>query len=231
MKVFSIADLHLSDGDKPMDVFGANWERHFERISQDWRERIDKEDLVLLPGDLSWAMRLEDALPHLEAVAALPGTKVILRGNHDYWWSAIGKVRAALPQGMYAVQNDAMRFGDVLVCGTRGWLLPGQDTTAQDRKIYERELIRFEMSLKQARALSRELPLIAMLHFPPFTENMQESGFSALAEEYGVHTLLYGHLHGAAAKTGFRGERGGVQYALVSCDALDFSPLEITLPE
>ena len=122
-----------------MDVFGSHWENHFERIRTSWLESAGADDIVLLPGDLSWAMRLEDAQEHLGQIGALPGRKVILRGNHDYWWSAIGKVRAALPEGMYAVQNDALLLDGALICGSRGWLLPGADCSADDKKIFERE--------------------------------------------------------------------------------------------
>ena len=114
MALFAISDLHLPAREKPMDVFGAHWENHFERIREDWLQRVGAEDVVLLPGDLTWAMRLEDAMEDIARVGELPGRKIILRGNHDYWWSAIGRVRRALPEGMYALQNDAMELDGVL---------------------------------------------------------------------------------------------------------------------
>lgn len=205
-----------------MDVFGSHWENHFERIRANWLETVGADDLVLLPGDISWAMRLEEAQEHLDQIGALPGKKILLRGNHDYWWSAIGRVRNALPEGMYAVQNDAMLIGGTLVCGTRGWLLPGADQSADDKKIYERELIRLEMSLKKARALSADAPLVVMTHFPPLTVAEPDTAPAALIEQYAPQHVLYGHLHGPATKTAFNGEHNGVQYHLVSCDALGF---------
>ncbi|MBQ4085547.1 MAG: metallophosphoesterase [Clostridia bacterium] len=220
--IFSIADLHLSGGDKPMDVFGSHWENHFERIRTSWLESAGADDIVLLPGDLSWAMRLEDAQDHLHEIGSLPGRKVILRGNHDYWWSAIGKVRAALPEGMYAVQNDALLLDGTLICGSRGWLLPGADCSADDKKIFERELIRLEMSLKKARALSAEAPLIVMLHFPPLTVAEPDTAVTALLEQYAPQHVVYGHLHGPATRAAFTGEHNGIEYHLVSCDALGF---------
>lgn len=220
--LFSIADLHLSGGDKPMDVFGSHWERHFERISEDWNKEVGAEDLVLLPGDISWAMRLEDAREHLAQIAQLPGQKVLLRGNHDYWWSAIGRVRSALPKGISAIQNDALLIDGLLICGTRGWVLPGLDASAEDRKIYERELLRLEMSLKKARALSQSAPLIAMMHFPPLTPVESDTAFTSLLEAYGAQHVVYGHLHGPAIKNAFTGMHNGVSYHLVSCDALGF---------
>ena len=154
MKIFAIADLHLPGGDvKPMDVFGAHWENHFERISEDWRARVTEEDVVLLPGDTSWAMQLRDALPDLERIAALPGRKILLRGNHDYWWSSLARLRAALPEGFYALQNDALLLSGTLFAGTRGWLCACDDP--QDRKIHEREVQRLALSLKGAQAVRR----------------------------------------------------------------------------
>ena len=167
MRVFAIADPHLSKATpKPMSVFGPNWAGHPELFFEQWRETVADEDLVLVPGDISWAMRLEDALLDLQDVAALPGRKVLLRGNHDYWWPAIGKLRAALPPGMFALQNDALQVGGVVIAGTRGWTSPGAfDFTEQDRKIYDRELERLKLSLKAAKKLSGE-KFVVMLHLP-----------------------------------------------------------------
>ena len=170
MALFAISDLHLPAREKPMDVFGAHWENHFERIREDWLRRVGEEDVVLLPGDLTWAMRLEDAMEDIARVGELPGRKIILRGNHDYWWSAIGRVRRALPEGMYALQNDAMELDGVLYAGSRGWTLPPYAQDADDQRIYARERLRLEMSLKHARSLSPDAPLAVMTHYPPLTE-------------------------------------------------------------
>lgn len=229
MALYAIADLHLSSGDKPMDVFGSHWENHFSRICEAWRERITQDDVVLLPGDLSWAMYLEEAQAHIAQVAVLPGRKVLLRGNHDYWWSAIGRLRKALPPGMYAVQNDALRVDGLRICGTRGWLLPSEGTSADDRRIFERELLRLEMSLKSADALGRDEPLVAMLHFPPCTPAEPDTAVTALLEQYAVSHVVYGHLHGPSTRNAFTGVHHGVSYHLVSCDHLGFAPLLITL--
>ena len=220
MSVYAIGDLHLPAKQKPMDIFGDHWKDHFQRISLDWRDKVSPCDLVLLPGDLSWAMRLEEAGEDLAAIAALPGTKILLRGNHDYWWSSIGRVRRALPEGMYALQNDAMLLNGRLYAGSRGWTLPGLEQSDEDRKIYERERMRLEMSLKHARRLSEEAPITCMLHYPPLTE--EEPGFSDILEAYGVTDCVYGHLHGPAIYGAVRGLRGSVRYHQVSCDGLDF---------
>ena len=130
MRIFAIGDLHLPGGEKkPMDVFGAHWENHFERISSDWRDKVSQEDVVLIPGDISWAMQLGDALEDLERISQLPGKKLILRGNHDFWWSSLTQLRCSLPPGMHALQNDAYDAGDVVFCGSRGWTLPQPGNT------------------------------------------------------------------------------------------------------
>lgn len=142
MKLFAISDLHLPGGnDKPMTIFGDHWTDHFRRISEDWRARVGEDDVVLMPGDLSWAMRLTDIRPELETIHDLPGRKVIVRGNHDYWWSTISKVRDVLPESMTALQNDAADLGDCIVCGTRGWSMGTveEPLSAEDAKITARE--------------------------------------------------------------------------------------------
>ena len=221
MAVFAISDLHLPARVKPMDVFGEQWKDHFARIRQDWLARVRPDDLVLLPGDLSWAMRLEEAVEDLNSIAALPGTKILLRGNHDYWWSAIGRVRRALGDGAYALQNDSVLFGGRLYAGTRGWTIPAPDAPEDDdTRIYLRERMRLEMSLKHARARDAGAPITAMMHYPPLTDELP--GFSDILEAYGVEDCVYGHLHGAGLHGAVRGERRGVRYHQVSCDGLGF---------
>ena len=225
MAIYAIADLHLPGGGiKPMDVFGAHWSGHFERICADWQERVKPEDVVLLPGDISWAMALSDARQDLEAIGMLPGKKVILRGNHDYWWGGIGRVRDALPPDMYAVQNDCLCLNDTLICGTRGWLLPGDQTTADDMKIYQRELIRLNMTLTQARRKSESLPIVCMMHYPPLTDASRDTGFVELLEQYRVDDVVYGHLHGASHGLAMEGQWDGIEYRLVAADRLGFRP-------
>lgn len=220
MTVFAISDLHLPAHQKPMDIFGEHWVDHFLHIQQDWLERVIDQDLVLLPGDLSWAMRLDEALEDLQSIGQLPGTKVLLRGNHDYWWSGIGQVRRALPEGMLALQNDSLLIGERLYAGTRGWMLPGPDASEDDLRIYNRERLRLEMSLKNARQRDERAPITVLMHYPPLTE--EEPGFSDILERFGVEDCVYGHLHGAAIHGAVRGVRRGVRYHQVSCDGLGF---------
>ncbi len=220
MAIYAISDLHLPAREKPMSVFGAHWENHFEKISADWRARVRPEDIVLLPGDLTWAMRLEDAAEDIRRVGDLPGKKIILRGNHDYWWSAIGRVRRALPAGMYALQNDAMALDGYVFAGSRGWTVPGGDADAEDVKIYERERLRLRMSLENARRLSNGMPLVVMMHYPPFTPS--NAGYADILSEFAADVCVYGHLHGASLAYAFTGVRDGIEYHQVSCDGLDF---------
>lgn len=221
MAVYAISDLHLPARVKPMDVFGEHWKNHFERIRADWISRVGEQDVVLLPGDLSWAMRLEEAIEDLDSIAALPGTKLLLRGNHDYWWNSIGRVRRALKENMFALQNDSVLIGGRLYAGSRGWTIPAADAPEDnDMRIYNRERMRLEMSLKNARARDGEAPITVMMHYPPLTE--EQAGFSDILEAYGVQDCVYGHLHGAGLYGAVRGERRGVKYHQVSCDGLDF---------
>ena len=232
MKLFAIGDLHLPGGDdKPMDVFGQHWEGHFERISQDWRERVAEDDVVLIPGDISWAMQLEHAKPDLEAIAALPGRKIIMKGNHDYWWNTLSQVKSAMPEGMEAIQHNALDVGCAVVCGTRGWNIPTRETplSAADMKIYSRELIRLELALQSAVKIKGDKPLVVMMHYPPLYDMERETEFTALLEKYPVHTVVYGHLHGAGLKARYCGEERGIRYELVSCDGLEFRLKEILL--
>lgn len=229
MSVFAIGDLHLPGHEqKPMDVFGSHWDRHFETISENWRRLIGPQDVVLIPGDISWAMQLPEALDDLNAIAQLPGTKLLLRGNHDYWWSSLSKLRAALPESMHVIQNDALRIGDHVFCGTRGWIFPTQQQqlSAQDEKVYQRELMRLRMSLEQARKLGGT-ELTVMLHFPPLFADGIGTAFTDILEEFAVQRVVYGHLHGAGIKIAFEGERAGILYQLVSCDALGFCPAKV----
>lgn len=233
MRIFAIGDLHLPGGQlKPMDIFGAHWEGHFDKICADWCARVTEEDVVLLPGDLSWAMTLEEAEPDLAAICTLPGRKILLRGNHDYWWSSLSQLRACLPENMHAVQNDAFDAGECVFCGTRGWTIPlGQNAAAQDEKLYRREVLRLEMSLKDAARIANGRPIFAMMHYPPLLPETARQGteFTRLLSEYGVKRCVYGHLHGQSVQRGFSGSYRGVRYDLVSCDALGFALKDVSL--
>lgn len=232
MRLFAIGDLHLSGGnDKPMDVFGPQWDRHFYHISERWRAKISEDDLVLIPGDISWAMHLEEARGDLEEIAALPGRVILCKGNHDYWWNSISRVRSVLPPGMQALQYSAADAGPAVICGTRGWMFPTpeQPLDEADRKIFSRETQRLRLALGQASSLAAGRPIIAMMHFPPLLAGEKNTEFTAILEEFRVHTAVYGHLHGQGIHSGFTGEHHGIRYRLVSCDSIGFDPTEITI--
>lgn len=158
MTLFAIGDLHLPGGEeKPMDIFGDHWENHFAHIAADWRARVKDGDVVLIPGDISWAMQLERAVPDLQKIGALPGRKVLIKGNHDYWWNSVSKLRRVLPEGMSALQHDALDMGDFVVCGTRGWMFPTGDAplAPEDERILNRELLRLDMAISAAEKLAQ----------------------------------------------------------------------------
>ncbi|MHB1314412.1 MAG: metallophosphoesterase [Christensenellales bacterium] len=228
MKLFAISDLHLSNGgEKNMDVFGEHWSNHWGKIKSSWMQTVGEEDIVLIPGDISWAMKLEEALGELNAVGMLPGHKVILKGNHDYWWSSLHKLRSVLPEGMYALQNDSITLGDTVICGSRGWSCPGDAAfSSEDNKIYLREAQRLRMSLDSAKNAEGK-KLIVMMHFPPFYEKGRESLFTETLKEYGVSHAVYGHLHGRSLKNVSEGVIDGITYYCVSCDYLNFSVRQI----
>ncbi len=230
MKVFAISDLHISTNtDKPMDVFGGNWVGYLEKIFEDWKNKVTSEDLVLIGGDISWAMKIEDAKLDLDLLANLPGKKILIKGNHDYWWSGIGKVRDILPQNVFALQNDSVKIGNVVICGSRCWSVPGSpDFKEQDRKLYLRETERLKLSLKDAFKLKEEGDkLIALVHFPPFNVKRENSLFTDIFEEFGVDSVVYGHLHGKNVRSDKLVVKNGIKYYLTSCDQVENKLTEI----
>ena len=150
MKVYAISDLHLSiNNPKPMDIFGENWDNYVDLIVKNWNRKVKENDIVLIAGDISWAMKFEDVLNDLDYISKLKGKKVLLKGNHDYWWHSISNLRNALPANMYAIQNDAIKIDNIVICGSRGWIAPEDNKfkSDEDEKLYKRELIRMELSL------------------------------------------------------------------------------------
>lgn len=224
MRVFAIADPHLSGASpKPMDVFGEGWRGHPEAFFAGWRRVVRDGDLVLVAGDISWAMRLDDAAVDLLALAGLPGTKVLLRGNHDYWWPSLSKLRRALPPGMHALQNDAVRIGDVIVGGTRGWSCPGSPGFGDDdRKVYEREVQRLRLSLAAMDAAGDGFRVV-MLHFPPTNPRGDPSGFTEVLARARIDALVFGHVHGDGPVP--LPALDGVRVAFVAADRVGFEPV------
>lgn len=229
MAIYAIGDIHLSLGqDKPMNIFGSEWESHVEKIKINWEETVHKDDLVIIAGDISWAMHLADAAADLLWLAELPGAKLLVKGNHDYWWNSISKVRSALPDGIYALQNDHFIWEDYVICGTRGWICPGEEgfDSEEDQKLYLRETQRLELSLKSAAGIA-SANIITALHFPPFNRKNKPSIFTELLEKYAVKICVFGHIHDSGRDYIFQGIRNGVEYRFVAADGIDFTPLRI----
>lgn len=230
MKVYAISDFHLSiNNPKPMDIFGPTWEGYLEKIEKDWNEKVNDEDIVLIPGDLSWAMKFEEAKLDLDYICALKGIKVILKGNHDYWWNSISELRNYLHNNTYAIQNNAYKFGNIIICGSRGWT-PADNgfKDEQDEKIYKREIIRMELSLMEANKLRQEGDkIIVITHFPPFNYRMESNEMIELFEKYKVDSVVYGHLHNEDKKQKLSFNRNGINYFLASCDLVGNKLIEI----
>ncbi len=225
MALYAIADLHLSLGaDKPMDVFWG-WKDYVPRLKANWNRLVKPEDTVVLPGDISWAMKLENAIEDFSFIDRLPGRKIILKGNHDYWWTTVSKMNAfCAAQGfgtIHFLNNNSYLEEDVAICGTRSWLFDvGQP---HDLKVMNRELGRLRSSLESAQDAEK----LVFLHYPPLypTGNAQE--IVALLHEFGVRECWYGHLHGGSIRGAIQGEVDGIRYRLISADALGFCPLRI----
>lgn len=228
MGLFAIGDLHFGYAvQKPMSIFGAHWEGHSEKIIDNWRREISDTDTVLLPGDISWGMRESEAKADLEIIHDLPGRKILLEGNHDYWWKSTSKLER-MYEGMKFLKNDCQLYDDIYICGTRGWICPN-DThfTPQDEKLYQREQIRLKLSLDYAmRQGAKEILL--MMHFPPTNDKQEHSAFTEIIAQYPIKEVVYGHLHGSAShENGIKGNRDGVFFHLVSADYIDFCPKRI----
>jgi predicted phosphohydrolase len=214
-----------------MEVFGEHWRDHPERLAAAWDEAVDQEDLVLVCGDISWAASLEEARPDLAYLAARPGRKLLLRGNHDYWWKSLAKVREALPPGLEALQNDAFRYEGFVVAGARGWTSPASAwyEPERDEGIYRRELGRLALSLERAAALRRPGDdLLVMLHYPPCSEKLEETEVTRALAEHRASVAVYGHLHGEEDHAWApRGPFRGTDLRFVAVDYTGFRPVGV----
>lgn len=227
MALYAISDLHLSfSTDKPMSIFGDNWIGHENKIKKNWEEKINESDTVLIGGDISWSINADESREDLKWINDLPGRKIIIKGNHDYWWSSITKLNS-LYDGMNFIQNNYFNYNEWAICGTRGWMCPGSDKFAEkDKKIYDRELIRLRLSLEAAQKDGYE-KFICMIHYPPTNEKFNSSGFVEIFNEFKVEKVIYGHLHGPALSKVIQGTYDGVEYIMTSCDFINFDPVKI----
>ena len=236
-KLWAIADLHLgfSTG-KWMDKFGEHWVDHHKKVEKHWRASIEDQDLVLLPGDFSWAMKPKQVEEELKWLRDLPGTMILIKGNHDYWWpKSQKKMQELLPDRVYALKKTALIIEGYPIVGVRGGdLVPfGKKTQEDIDKELQRELAEFKASIKHLEELEKEetpqRSKIAMFHYPPFGPHSDQSVFTDLIEEANCKIVVYGHLHSKQDWADyFQGEARGVHYHLVACDALDFKPKLIT---
>ncbi len=230
--MFAIGDMHLESGTgKTMDRFGEHWRNHDRKIFESW-ERVGRHnDLLIVAGDTSWAMRIEDALPDLQRIGRMKGLKVLLKGNHDYWWQSLAKMSRVLDPSIKILQASSMIVGRVAIAGTRGWSCPADPSfKPEDEKIYQREVGRLRSALEPLASRRSEFDaLIVALHYPPTNENHEPSGFTELIDAYFANACVYGHLHGEAIATALTGVRNKTTYYVVSADAVEFEPARINL--
>lgn len=228
MAIYAIADLHLSfSQNKPMDIFGDNWKGHEEKIKQNWIQKVKDNDLVLLPGDFSWSMYLKDSLKDFQFLDSLPGKKLLLKGNHDYWWTTITKMRNFLEENNLKnidfICNNSYEYNGYIISGTRGWVFSENE---EDKKLIKREAIRLELSIQDGiNKYGKQKPIIVCMHYPPIIKTVNKNiniEFMNIMEKYNVQTCIYGHLHGLAIKDAIEGVIDGIKLKLVSADSLNF---------
>ena len=227
MALYALGDVHLSfETNKPMDIFGGAWSGYVEKL-REGLSILQPEDTLVLPGDISWAMDLEHARADFRFLAELPGRKIILKGNHDYWWSTVRKFdRFCAENGfenLFALNNNCYFYGEMAICGTRGWFFEEDRQGTHDEKVFRRELQRLETSLQAA----GDVPKRCFLHYPPCYHGYTCPEIISLMQRYGVTHCYYGHLHGASHRLAIQGLVDGIQYQMVSADYVNFKPEKI----
>lgn len=234
MAIYAIADLHLSFLEhKPMDIFGDNWENHAEKIKNNWIEKVKEDDYVVLPGDFSWEMYLKDTKLDFEYLNSLPGNKILLKGNHDYWWTTLTKMNEFIKsncfKNIHFLYNNSYLVENTIIVGARGWNLLD---TENDSKMIKRENARLELSIKHGlKEYGNDKEIIAFMHYPPINKNDvlngEKSEFIKTLDKYNIHRCYYGHLHGPSHKDAIEGIVDGIEYKLISADYLDFNLVKI----
>lgn len=229
MAIYAISDLHLSfNTNKPMDVFG--WNDYENKIKEDWNKKVKEDDLVLLPGDFSWESKLENTYKDFSYLSNLPGKKILLKGNHDFWWTTLKSMRNFLNRNDFKnidfLYNNSYEYKEKIIAGTRGWNLVTE--TEEDKKIKDRELLRLESSIKNGiECFGKDKEIIVCLHYPPILKENMKSEFTEILEKYNVKKCIYGHLHGKSQINAVEGKFNGVEYTMVSCDYTGFKLKEI----
>ncbi len=234
MSIYAIGDLHLSFNDpKPMDIFGDNWENHAKKIKENWIEVVKQEDTVIILGDFSWAMYLKDAKKDFDFLNSLPGKKILLKGNHDYWWTTVTSMRNYLKENNFNnidfLYNNSYKIEDKIIVGTRGWTITDVE---EDKKMVKRECIRLELSIQDAiKKYGEKNEIISCIHYPPITkqslQNEEQLYFIKIMKKYNIKKCLYGHLHGKSHEDAIEGNFYGIDFKLISSDYLDFKLYEI----
>lgn len=229
MSIYSISDLHLSfRKPKPMDIFGNNWEGHEEKIKNNWEKTVKAEDTVIIPGDFSWETYLEGTKQDFEYLNQLPGKKILLKGNHDYWWSSIASMRKYLEENQFKnidfLHNNSYLIEEHIIAGTRGWALTESETA---QKLIKREIIRLELSIQEGiKKYGEDKKIIICMHYPPITKQLlsmhMKIGFIELMKKYKVKKCIYGHLHGKSHQDAVEGNIQGIELQLVSGDYTNF---------
>lgn len=222
MSIYAISDLHLGiSSDKPMDIFGPKWENYLDVLKENWQNTVKPDDLVLIPGDISWAMYINEAEEDFQFLNSLNGIKLISKGNHDYWWETLNKLNTYVDEKGFStihfMHNTVYEHNGIAICAAKGY--PDNGKSEEDKKLYNREVSRLKLSLDMAKKTDAKI-IYVMLHYPP----MLQSDFAMLMKEYGVSRCLYGHLHGMSHKMAVEGLYDGVEYKLVSADYLQFKP-------
>ena len=233
MSIYVIGDLHLSFGvNKPMNIFGENWEKHYEKIKENWLRKVKDEDTVILPGDFSWATYLEESEKDFEFLNNLSGNKILLEGNHDYWWTTVTKMKKFLEekniQNIHFLYNNSFLIENKIIAGTRGWII--NPNSKENYKILKRENDRLKLSLESGiKSFGEDKEIIAFLHYPPFYKDTvsEEIDFKKTLENYKVKKCFYGHLHSDSHKEAIEGKINGIEYCLVSSDYLKFDLLKL----
>lgn len=233
MAIYVIGDLHLSFGvDKPMNIFGDNWENHAEKIKNNWIKKVKEEDTVILPGDFSWAMYLEESEKDFQFLNSLPGRKILSKGNHDYWWTTVTKMYKFLKEKNFEnidfLYNNSYLIEDKIIVGTRGWIT--NPKSEENYKILKRENDRLKISLNSGiKQFGNDKEIFAFIHYPPFFKEMvpEEINFRATLEKYNVSKCVYAHLHGDSHKEAIEGEINGISYRLASSDYLNFDLIKL----
>lgn len=222
--IYAIGDLHFDySKNKPMDIFGDNWIDHEEQIIRNWKSKVKDDDLVLIPGDISWALRLDEAYYDLQRIHKLPGKKVFIKGNHDYWWQSFKKLKNLDFNSIEFIQNTSYDFQEYTISGTRGWISKDSDYfTEDDNKVYKRELMRLELSLSHSKKDGNTR--IVMLHYPPFNMDLSPNEFVNIMVKFNVDTCIYGHLHSEGHKQVVEGNILGIDFHCVASDYINFSP-------